>query len=110
MIKVYATPSELPVPAFSHPFADYNDACNKYEEDLKLFCKHNCGSKHRLAGKEVSFPVADGSARYIIITPTKLVHINTMDGYQYPHITRLLGRDITEAVDREQKIRKLFGQ
>ena len=54
---------------------------------MRSWCKAN--SKHRLAGKEIYIPWADGAARYMVLNGTKLIHIPLGDGWNVPdYMTR----------------------
>ena len=108
MITIYSHIEGINQPKWNatQGWEEYSKQENKYVDDVKQFCKAN--SKHKLAGEEVLFPVADGYARYVVFTPTKLIHLAVDDAWEYPHIERLLGKDISENINRRKALRELF--
>lgn len=109
-IKVYSNPEGITPPTWnsSEQWEEHAKKEDQYVKDVKTFCEIN--SKHNLAGKEVKFPVADGYARYVVFTPTKLIHLEVGDAWHYEHIERLLAKDIVEKVKSQEAMRKLFSK
>jgi hypothetical protein len=111
MITVYSPPENIKCPSIEEFCKDgfdsegYNQACEKFREELKEFCQ--CNSKHKLAGKIARFGVADGYAEYMALTSTKVIHIADGDAYDYPYIDRLMGKDIVQNIERQESWQKL---
>jgi hypothetical protein len=65
--------------------------------------KHGKGLE---AGEEISFFVADGNARYIIVSlaPVVLIHLPLGDAYQYPFAHRLTAKDIRGMLALHHKV------
>lgn len=104
-IKVFSPPAGFEVPKFTDYKENYKEALNKlqkdeekYLEDLKDWCKKNGSGK--FSGKEVHFPVADGSAVYVVLSmkPCKLIHVPLGDAYSFPYIDRLTSTDIRNRI------------
>jgi len=95
MGKIYSTPKSLSVPEFDD-LDTYEERVEQYQNDLRDWCIQHGNGKHR--GKVASFPYADGSARYYIVSlrPLKLVHDATGDAWHYPYIERLTAKDIRD--------------
>ena len=107
-MKVYRAPESIPVPRWDYKAG--HDANVKAEADyieaLRRWAKSQ--SKSKYAGMEVSFPYADGYARYMVVKANVLVHIDLGDGWHYPHVERLTMADIKSQAEREAKMRALF--
>jgi hypothetical protein len=108
---VYAPPDCFKKPEYPKykSFEAYEKACNAYIEEIKQWTRE-CGTCPE-AGEEITFPVADGRARYIIFSmkPVKLVHIDTADAYQFQYAHRLTASDIRKEIKKAKAINKLFG-
>jgi hypothetical protein len=84
MAKVYSTPKELPPPVVD--YKNYDPEKVQADEDawldkLKAYClKHGNGAA---SGEEVTTGVADGCARYMVISekPLQLFHLAVGDAY-----------------------------
>ena len=98
MGKVFAPPSSIKKPEFNVA----------YIEQVVTFAKAN--GKGKLAGEVISFPVADGSAQYVVYStsPVVLIHLPIGDAWQYDYANRLNATDIKEKVRQSQAISKLF--
>lgn len=113
MGQIYSAPEELKVPDIAEAskigFDAYLTKCNKYVSDVKAWAKKhgNCPE----AGKEVGFPVADGHARYVVVSlkPVKLIHLPVGDAWEFQYANRLTARDIRNEIDRRKSLNKLFG-
>lgn len=113
MGKIFSPPDEVgKLPEFSDygdDFRAYMNAQEEYVKKVQAFAVANRSGKY--VGKEVSFPHADGYARYVIfsIKPLILLHLAVGDAWQYPHVERLTAKDVQQAVDRQEGLSKLFG-
>ena len=91
-------------------FNAYQEACEKYIEDLRAVCK-----KHKpltkAVGEIIKFGVADGYALYMVydMKPLELIHIATMDAYQFEHADLLTAKRVTELIERDKRMAELFG-
>jgi len=89
-------------------FKDYQKACDKYIEDLRA----QCNSKHKNVGEIIKFPVADGYALYMVYSmkPLELIHIATMDAWQFEHADLLTSKRVTELIERDKRVAELFSK
>ncbi len=110
MIKVYSAPKEIPAAEFlpSLSWEAYNKRVQEHVEAVKVYAKKNGSGKY--AGEEISFPVADGHARYVVFSPGSLIHLNVNDAWQYQYVTRLTQKDIADKVEQEKAFAKLFSK
>jgi hypothetical protein len=117
MADIFAPPAELgPVPeitAFIDATDGYNhDAYMKAEaafvENVKEWAKEQGSGKY--AGEEVSFPVADGAARYVILSlrPVQLIHLPVGDAWQYHLVRHLPASALRELADQQRGFREIF--
>lgn len=108
MIKVYGGIEGIEVPDFKsgEDYADYSKRCDEYEKKLVTLAKKRSNS--RIAGEILKFGVADGYARYVVIKPTEIIHVGTHDGYQFPYIQNLRGKDITAEVKQQKEWEKIW--
>lgn len=106
---VYAPPSEIEAPDFM-PYQDYGQRCAEYQDKIREYCEANGKGKFR--GQVASFGVADGSARYYVLSLSPLVLIldQSGDAWQYQYINRLTAGDIKARCNDEKKLAKLFGK
>ena len=89
----------------------YLKACDTYINRIKAAAKRmnpTCPE----AGEEITFPVADGRARYIVVSlkPVQLVHDSTMDSWHYQYINRLTATDIRKELARAKGLKELFNK
>jgi len=91
---------------FDH--AAYGERCDEYRAKTEAYLRENLGANHRLTGKIIRFPVADGYAQYMVWTPTKWVHLDEVDGYHADPATirGMRAKDVIERLDRTP----LFGR
>ncbi len=111
MATVYSAP--IDPPGFNPD--SWREDDDRYLADLKAVAldreAQRCTATGRKPGKYVGevigFPVADGSALYMVWqhSPFSLVHIATMDAYQIPdaHARGLRLSDVKAQVDRAKK-------
>ena len=107
-MQVFEAPNTIQVPSPFANYADYGVAEKKYIADLKLYLQMN-GYNSEHTGEVVHFPVADGSAMYMVASmkPLKLVHLPLMDEYQFPYIKRLKAVDILQRIQQRKALDKL---
>lgn len=108
MGKVYSGIEGIKEPKVSLEWEKYDKECEDYVAKIKQWAKDNGTCPE--AGEEIYFGVADGRARYVVLSlkPVELVHLNVMDGYQYPYVHRLTAKDVRGELKRCEALRKLF--
>lgn len=113
MGKIYATPKlTVTKPQFTHPFdyKEYEKQTVAYANAVVEWAKQN--GKGTEAGKIISFPVADGSAQYVVFSlkPVQLIHLDIYDGYQFNYAHRLTAADVRKRIQSDKAMAKLFGK
>lgn len=86
MAKIYSAPDSIPVPEFSFSKIDsWKQMEEEYLKKLKEYCLTNSKDPSKLyVGEEVSIPMADGYARYMVLSlspKVELVHIALGDAW-----------------------------
>lgn len=111
MGKIYSPPAEIKVPVFNWATIDipaYENACNKFIEDLKAFCINRNNAEY--VGEVIQFPVADGYAQYMVaaLSPIELIHLPLMDAWEFQYANRLTKKDIIEKIEQRKALDDLF--
>lgn len=88
MAKVYAPPTEHAAPRFD-PKKTWDENHREeaaYLARLGAALRKQATVKDRLVGREVTWPRADGYARYLVagVRPLSLVHLPLGDGWRLP--------------------------
>ena len=87
-MKVYSGIDSIPLPDFDYKnFAASAKKVDKYISDIMEYAKKNGKGKYR--GRRFSVPYADSSAKYIVLSGTELIHLNTGDGWHNPLVDHL---------------------
>jgi len=116
-MELFNPPKHLKAPRFEVINNDYNGAYAKmvkdekqYLADLKAFLINR--KKGKYIGKVVQFPVADGTAKYMVasVRPLELVNIPFDDEYQFQYIYNLKWADILAKINQEEALDKLFNR
>lgn len=110
MAKITNIPNGIKVPEIDfRSVKDYTERCNKFYEELRGVLK-NLYQNDEYTGKIIRFPVADGSAEYMIVTikPLWLVHIPLWDAYEFEYVNRLTSSDVIKKVKQQEAIEKMF--
>lgn len=115
MATAYANPIEPPAFFDADGTFDnegYTQRCEAYEAATLDYIKTELGGKHRLAGKILRFPVADGHAAYMLWTTTKWIHLDEMDGWHAdPALIRgMRSTDVIDQVERSERRAALFAE
>jgi len=112
MGKVYTAPKSIKKPEFEHgrgqDWKEFDKLEAAYEKQIVEWAKkHGKGPE---AGEEVNFPVADGSARYIVLSlkPVQLIHVDTGDAWHFQYVTRLTAVDLRKQIASAKSLRELF--
>ena len=111
MAKIYAG-----IEGIDKPKPDYKDwdkqsqQEDEYVEQIKAYAKSH--SKSPEAGKEVYFSVADGRARYVVLSlsPVELVHLDVCDGYSFKYANRLTASDVRGEIKRSEALHMIFAR
>jgi hypothetical protein len=112
MIKIFASPKDLPFPSFRDSYESYMEEVKKHTQDLTDRLKA-MGYTGKNTGKIASFPVADGFAQYMAVESNKifgLIHLEYGDAYMFPYINRLTKKDILQNIARTEAIKNLFNE
>jgi hypothetical protein len=97
-MKVYSPPAGIEAPSYGHyDLAKDDELTTRYLNELRAWLKSH-GYNHRKTGLIVHFPVADGSAQYMIMNADKLMYLPLGDAWQ-----------ITDAHARGLRISELEG-
>ena len=110
MATIYASVQGIRKPAITSNWQGYEKRAEAYVDKIKAFARKH--SKCPEAGKEISFGVADGKARYVILSlkPVELVHLDIYDGYRFPYINRLTAQDVKNELKQAEALDKLFSR
>lgn len=109
MGKIYSPPASIKVPEFNwEDIPAYENACNKFIDDLKEFCKSRNNAEH--VGEVIQFPVADSYAQYMVasLSPVELIHLPLMDAWEFQYVERLTKKDIIEKIEQRKALDDLF--
>jgi len=106
MATIYSAPKEIEFPKYNPD--TWREDEKQYLAKLSELCKNN--SKCKDAGEVIGFPIADGKALYMVVTYTKLIHIELGDAYSIPdaHARGLRKTDIVAMINQSKAIAKLF--
>lgn len=113
MAQAFANP--IPAPAFmeadgSWDMHGYDARCEQYRRDTEAYIRRDLGGKHKLTGRIIRFPVADGYAQYMIWTPTKWIHLDEVDGYHANDATvrGMRAVDVADYFERQDRLDAYF--
>lgn len=67
-------------------------------------------STYEHAGETISFPMADGSAVYMVIDLDRVIWLEIGDSWSFEYIDRLLPEDIKKKVEGKLAFRRAFGK
>ena len=111
MGKVYSPPTELGNPPEITDSFDldlYQEQENNYTQKvIEYAIEYGSG---KLAGETIRFAVADGYAEYVVFSlkPVKLIHLPIGDSWRYEFAHRLTAKDISDRVNNQKAVAKLF--
>ena len=109
MAKIFSTPDEVQVPEFSFEnIKDWQKDEEKFLNELRDWCHKHFKGKY--VGKEVSFPHADGYARYMVASekPFQLMHLPLGDAWHSPIVEHMTVKAIKEKIDQDEAWRKTW--
>ncbi len=111
MATVYSGIQGLNAPEFD-PDEDYRKLITREEKYVKEVAAKakKMSSDCPEAGEEIRFGVADGYARYIVLSlkPVKLIHLQVGDAWNFQYVNRLTAKDVREEIRRRKGIEALF--
>jgi len=111
MATIYSAPKSIAIPSFNYIGKNfrknYEKAEEKYLADLKKYILDS-GYSGKNVGEVVRFPAADGYAQYMVVsmTPLRLMHLELIDGWHYPHAKNLKPTDIQAQLDYQNLCNK----
>jgi hypothetical protein len=95
---------------YNVPTGSDMDAWEAYDEEyvakIKAAAFKQGRGKYR--GKEVTFPVADGRARYVVLSNKELIHLPVGDAWNYRYIEHIPFSEIKLEIERQERIAELF--
>ena len=105
MAKIYAAPDSIETPSWD--VEDWEKEEKRYTEEVRKYCLDFKQDSYN--GKIANFSIADGYASYMVISirPLELMHLETGDAYEYPHIARLNAKDIKQNIDFQESLKNL---
>jgi len=108
---VYAPIQEVEVPRFiaREPYEDYLKREGKYLKDAKKALKER-GFGGKNFGEILKFQVADGYARYMVVSmrPLRLMHLPLDDAYNFPYAHLLTAKEVNNQLAVQKKWDELF--
>ncbi len=109
MGTIYSNVEGITTPEIGTDWDKYSEREEAYVTAVKKWAKNN-NPLCKQAGEEISFPVADGRARYIVLSlkPVELVHLAVGDAWQFQYANRLTATDIRAEIKRRTALNKLF--
>jgi hypothetical protein len=115
MAKIYAAPTEIPVPEPDYKNYKHEVESRRQEDYLKALAAYlRENYEGDLVGEEIYTPRADGYARYMIMShkPFALVHIALGDRWRADPVWErgLRLSDARKMVERDKSMSKLFGR
>jgi hypothetical protein len=111
-MKVYSCPTEVKMPKTDYTNYDYEKVQQQETEHraaLKLWLIKS-GYTGKRTGETVHFPVADGSAEYMLADGKKslLIHLPYGDAWNYDAVQFLPKAEILRRIDTDKKFAVLF--
>lgn len=114
-MAVYTTPDGIEIPNVKWEGANIaqriKEADDKYRAELKAWCiERNPEQEH--VGEIVRYPVADGTAEYMVAAtkPLQLIHLETGDKYWYEGIERFKLKDILKKIDQQKSLEAFLAE
>ena len=103
----FPTP-ELDFANFDH--AKYNKDNDDYIAKVKKFLLSQKSGKN--IGEILNFPVADGSAQYMVASmrPLQLVHLELGDAYHFQYDYLLTAKEVNQKLESQRAMDKLFSR
>lgn len=82
---------------------------NRYLNDIRAKL-NSMGFKGKNVGEVISFPVADSTADYMIVSmrPLKLMHLEIADAWDFEYAHLLTAKEVNEKIEAKKRLEKLF--
>jgi len=108
---IYTITNQFPTPKLdfeNFKLEEYNKANDNYIAKVKKFLLSQKSGKN--VGEVLNFPVADGSAQYMVVSmrPLALVHLELGDAYQFPYAHLLTSKEVNNKLETQKKMDELF--
>ena len=106
--KIYRPPTDIKVPESPFTSKDWRVEEKRYIDEVRAFCMEH--GKGKLRGEEISIPHADSAAYYMVLStrPLQLLTLEIGDSWHSPHADLLTAKRVTEMVEGEKRMAKLF--
>lgn len=111
MGKIYLPPTEIPAPEFDWTDIEgYQAKEKKFVDDLRNFVNPNNDIEH--VGEVIGFPVADGTAQYMVasLKPVTLIYLPLVDKYEFQYADKLSAKDIIDKIKQKKALDELFSK
>ncbi len=115
MGKIYSLPAELAKKLPTFNFKDPHSVTMQKENDFikevrKELVKLN--PTQEFVGEEIRFPVADGYARYLVVSskPVALIHLPLGDAWEFQYAHRITKEDIAQKINADKRMAELFAK
>lgn len=112
MAKVFTLPEGFDAPDFDwKEIEKYKKDCADHTEKLKQWCLER-NSEQECVGEVIRFPVADGTAEYMVaaIKPVQLIHLPYWDAYQSETADLMTATAIKEKIRQAKALEDLFSK
>ncbi len=108
MAKIFRAPDDIQPKPFNPNTWRKDDA--EYIKKLKEFCIQQDKSNTPEVGEVIGFPVADGTAQYMVLSmkPLQLIHLELGDAYYIQHEKNLKAKDVRSAIESRKAMERLF--
>lgn len=114
--KIFDLPKGVKVPELNwDKCKNVNDVVSKYESECKQFRIDlktkliELGFKGKNVGETIEFPVADGSAEYMIASmrPLQIVHLPLGDAWEFRYAHLLTAKEVQSNIDFQKEMEKM---
>jgi hypothetical protein len=111
---IYSAPKEIKQPTFNFEnfnYAQHQEQEDKYIADLKAYLAEK-GYTGKNAGETISFPVADSSAVYMVVSmrPLQLMEVPVGDCWTFQYVHLLTAKEVQEKIDQKKAWAEMFSQ
>jgi hypothetical protein len=111
---IYSVPEEINVPEINFSNfnrTEYEKKCKQFEKDCITYL-NDLGYAGKNVGEIISFPVADGKARYMVISmrPLQLLHLPLDDAWEFEYVNNLTSKDVQEKINQRIALEKMFSK
>ncbi len=110
MAKIYSLPEGFEAPDFNWEDIDkYNKDCAEVTAKVKQWCIDR-NPNQECVGEVITFPVADGTAEYMVaaIKPVELIHLPYWDAYQSETAPLMTAKAVKDKIKQTKALADLF--